>query len=226
MLTKVNAIKNLDQIITNIEFARLQVNGHHIVQLVAVSKYNTIEDIQNLYNAGQRAFGENKIQDFKIKSLVLDELPIPWHFIGTLQKNKINNLIDLKPFLFHSLDSYELALLLDEKLKIKSRTMNCLLQINSAKEDSKAGVMADEAVDVYNKILANCSSIKLKGVMSIGAHSENRNEVKDSFLITKAIFDQCEGAKTCSMGMSSDYELAISCGSNMLRVGSSLFKEN
>jgi len=224
MITNEKAINNLDEIITNIEFARVQVNEHHIVQLVGVSKYNTIDDVKTLYSAGQRAFGENKVQDLKDKSNALDELPISWHFIGTLQKNKINNLIDLNPVLMHSLDSLDLANELNKKLQAKNKKMNCLLQINSSNEDTKSGVTPSEAVDIYNTIKQTCPNIVLKGVMSIGTHSSNKDLIKQSFNITKNIFDKCDGAKICSMGMSSDYELAISCGSNMIRVGSALFK--
>jgi pyridoxal phosphate enzyme (YggS family) len=224
MLSKEKAIQNLDEVITKVEFSRLQLSDHHIVQLVAVSKYSDTDDISTLYEAGQRAFGENKVQDLKEKSAALEEHPIAWHFVGTLQKNKINNLIDLRPSLMHSLDSLELAEELDKKLKAKDRTMNCLLQVNSAKEDSKSGVMPEVAVDVYKEIQEKYTNIKLKGVMSIGAHSEDRKIIKESFDTTKAIFDECPGATICSMGMSSDFDLAISCGSNMIRVGSKLFK--
>jgi len=225
MINKQKATINLDKIITNIEFARVQVNGHHIVQLVGVSKYNTAADVSTLYHVGQRAFGENKVQDLKEKSQELDELPLSWHFIGTLQKNKINNLIDLKPVLMHSLDSMDLAIELNKKLEAKNTKMNCLLQINSANESTKSGVNPNEAIDIYNKVSKTCPNIVLKGVMSIGAHSQDTKLIKESFTLTKSIFDKCEGAKICSMGMSSDYELAIACGSNMIRVGSALFSE-
>jgi pyridoxal phosphate enzyme (YggS family) len=104
--------------------------------------------------------------------------------------------------------------------------MSCLLQINSAKEDSKAGVMPEEAITIYKNILENYPNIKLKGVMSIGAHVDDRDIIKNSFMVTKNIYDELVpfGAKYCSMGMSGDFELAITCGSNMIRVGSSLFK--
>lgn len=220
------AIKNLDKVITQIEAARLHINEHHIVKLIGVSKYSTSEDIEILYNAGQRAYGENKVQDLKEKMQTLDELPLEWHFIGRLQKNKINNLIDLNPTLMHSLDSLELAIELNKKLEAKNKTMKCLLQINSANEESKAGVTEAEAVNIYKEITKSCANIKLLGVMSIGAHVEDREIVKNSFKTTKKIYDEVVslGAKYCSMGMSSDFELAISCGSNMIRVGSKLFK--
>jgi len=154
-MTNENAIENLDKIITKIEFSRLQVNNQKIVQLVAISKYSTAEDIKKLYESGQRAFGENKVQDLKTKQEELEDLPIAWHFVGTLQKNKINNLIDLNPILMHSLDSLELAEELDKKLKIKNKKMNCLLQINSAYEDTKSGVNPENAVNLYEEIQEN-----------------------------------------------------------------------
>jgi len=222
-MTKEKAIKNLDEIITKIEFSRLQVNDHHIVQLIAISKYSTSKDIETLYHAGQRAFGENKVQDLKQKQEELAHLPLSWHFVGTLQKNKINNLIDLNPTLMHSLDSLDLAQELDKKLKAKNKTMNCLLQINSAYEDTKSGVDPKNALSIYNEIKENCSNIVLKGVMSIGAHSDERKDIQDSFQTTKTIFEETQST-VCSMGMSSDFEYAIANGSNMIRVGSALFK--
>ncbi|MEA3384268.1 MAG: YggS family pyridoxal phosphate-dependent enzyme [Campylobacterota bacterium] len=223
-MTHINAINNLDKLISKVEFSRLQLNEHHIVQIVAVSKYSTSEDIKVLYEAGQRAFGENKIQDFKVKQEELKDLPISWHFIGTLQKNKINNLIDLNPVLFHSLDSLELAQELDKKLKAKNKFMNCLLQINSACEDTKSGVNPNEAKNIYKQIQEQCTNIKLKGVMSIGANSNDSALINKSFQTTKEIYDTLDNATICSMGMSSDYPSAIVHGSNMIRVGSVLFK--
>jgi len=226
-MNREQAVHNLDTVITNVEAARLSISDHLIVKIVAISKYNTQEDIQTLYNAGQRAYGENKVQDLKEKSENLDEFPLEWHFVGRLQKNKINNLIDIAPSLFQSLDSLELAHELNKKLAVKNRKMNCLLQINSAHEESKTGVKPEDAVSIYNEILDTCPNIVLKGVMSIGAHVEDEEEIKKSFKITKDIYDVLvdKGARYCSMGMSSDYELAIKSGSNMIRVGSSLFKD-
>lgn len=224
-MTKQQAINNLDELITKTEFARLQVSAHHIVQTVAVSKYSTSKEVATLYEAGQRAFGENKVQDLKEKSTELENYPIQWHFVGTLQKNKINNLIDLKPSLMHSLDSLDLAIELNKKLEAKSAKMNCLMQINSAYEDTKSGILPEDAITTYNTIKETCPNIRLKGVMSIGAHSDNKAIIEKSFKKTKEIFDQLDGAKICSMGMSGDFELAVLHGSTMIRVGSALFKE-
>ncbi|MFV0562733.1 YggS family pyridoxal phosphate-dependent enzyme [Malaciobacter mytili] len=225
-MNKEKALENLDKLIADVEDARLQLSEHHIVKIIGISKYSTSEDVATLYSAGQRAFGENKVQDLKEKMNTLEELPLEWHFVGRLQKNKINNLIDLKPTLMQSLDSLDLAQELNKKLEAKNQKMNCLLQINSAKEESKAGVMPEVAIKIYKEILETCPYIKLKGVMSIGAHVEDKEVIEKSFNTTKTIFDELKpfGVKYCSMGMSGDFKLAIKCGSNMIRVGSTLFK--
>jgi len=217
---------NLDEVIWNIEEARIAVSEHHIVQLVAVGKYTEVENIATLYKLGQRAFGENQVQQLKERMNMLEELPLQWQMIGTLQKNKINTLIDLHPTLMQSLDSISLAQELNKKLKAKNAKMNCLLQINAAKEESKAGVSAEKAIDIYQEIKECCPNITLKGVMSIGAHTEDTKLIQRSFEITHTIYEKLEkeGATICSMGMSGDYQLAIKCGSNLVRVGSALFK--
>jgi len=218
---------NLDKVIWNIEKARLSVSDHHIVKLVAVGKYTSVENIATLYSLGQRAFGENQVQQLEARSKELEELPIEWHMIGTLQKNKINKLLDIRPSLFQALDSIELALALEDKLSNKNQTLDCLLQINSAAEDTKSGVSPQMAIDIYQEIIQKCPHISLKGVMSIGAHTDDLQIVQQSFETTRKIFDtlQTNGATICSMGMSGDYELAIKCGSNLVRVGSSLFEK-
>jgi len=217
---------NFDEIIQRVENARLKVSEYHIVKIVAVSKYVSSNEVRALYELGQRAFGENRVQDLKEKVSQTMDLPIEWHFIGRLQKNKINHLIDLDPFLMHSLDSLELALEIDKRLDKKGKKMDCLLQINSAKEDTKTGVMPELAYDEYLKIIENTKHINLKGVMTIGAHTDDEELIKKSFETTYKIFEtlQPHGAKICSMGMSSDFELAIECGSNMVRIGSLFFK--
>lgn len=213
----------IDNIIRRVEFARVRVSGHHIVKIVAISKYSTAKEIEALYQIGQRAFGENKVQDLKYKSSELEDLPLEWHFVGNLQKNKINNLLDINPALFQSLDSIELAHELQKKLHERGMTLDALLQINSAKEDSKHGVMPEIAVEVYREIQKECPNISLRGVMSIGAHSDDKAIIKKSFETTHAIYKELGDASICSMGMSGDFELAIECGSNMIRLGSVLF---
>ena len=226
ILDKERLRDNLDRVIANIEKARLSVSGHHIVKLVTVAKYTQIENISTLYELGQRAFGENQVKQLKERKELLDSLPLEWHLIGSLQKNKINNLIDLRPSLMHSLDSIELANELNKKLQAKERKLNCLLQINASKEESKSGVSIEEAYDIYQQIKESCPNINLKGVMSIGSHSTDTQLIQKNFEDTHSIYErlQKDGATICSMGMSGDYELAIRCGSNLVRVGSALFE--
>ena len=226
VLDKEQLRANLDEVIWNIEEARITVSEHHIVKLVTVAKYTETENIQTLYELGQRAFGENQVQQLKERMTQLEELPLEWHMIGSLQKNKINNLIDLRPALMQALDSLELAEELNKKLEAKKSKMSCLLQINAANEESKSGVSVEKALDIYQEINERFSNINLKGVMTIGAHTEESKLIQKSFEATQSIYAKLEkdGATICSMGMSSDYTLAIKCGSNLVRVGSALFK--
>lgn len=217
---------NLDKVLWNLEKARISVSEHHIVKLVAVGKYTDIDNISTLYELGQRAFGENQVQQLESRIHQLEHMPLEWHMIGSLQKNKINKLIDLHPTLLQSLDSLELATQLNKRLLVKDSSMNCLLQVNSADEDTKSGVSSQEALDIYQTIKESCPNINLKGIMSIGAHTTDTKAIQKSFEDTRAIFEEVtkDGATICSMGMSSDYELAIKCGSNLIRVGSAIFK--
>jgi len=218
--------KNLDEVIWSIEQARVEVSEHHIVKLVAVGKYSDEESISTLYELGQRAFGENQVQQLQNRMQNMENLPLEWHMIGNLQSNKINKLIALKPSMFQSLDSIKLADALNQRLAQNGQSMNTLLQINSANEKSKSGVGIDEAVDIYQEIRERFPQIKLKGVMSIGAFTEDTKKIQESFEATQKIYEtlQKDGATTCSMGMSGDYELAIKCGSNLVRIGSKIFK--
>ncbi len=215
----------IDDVIRRVESARLKVSSHHIVKIVAISKYSTSDEIIKLYNIGQRAYGENKVQDLKQKANKLENLPLEWHFVGNLQKNKINNLLDINPSLFHALDSLELAYELQKKLQAKGMILDTLLQINSAKEKSKHGFMPEDATQAYKKILKECPNINLKGVMSIGAHCDDERVIRESFETTYGIYKELPNATICSMGMSSDFELAIECGSNMVRLGSLMFNK-
>jgi len=214
---------NLNELIQKVEKARLEVNEHLIVKIVAVSKYVDSKAVKTLYEEGQRAFGENRVQVLEEKVNNLKNLPIEWHFIGNLQKNKINKLLKLNPFMIQSINSIELAKEIDKR---SNKPIRCLLEINSAKEDTKNGIAPEKAIDTYQQILEECPNIKLQGVMTIGAHTDKKEEIIKSFELTYSIFEKLkkDGAKICSMGMSNDFELAIKSGSNMIRVGSALFK--
>lgn len=213
----------LEKTIERIEKARIAYDRKHIVRIVAVSKYVQTAQIENLVSEGQRAFGENRVQDLEKKSATLRTLPIEWHFIGALQSNKVNKLLSLRPEMIHSIDSLELAKTINDRLT--GRVQRALLQINSAKEAAKNGTEPEKAVDVYQEISARCPLIRLEGVMTIGAHTDDRKEIEKSFADTYRIFDKLKnnGAEILSMGMSGDFELAIAHGANLLRLGSVLF---
>ena len=135
-----------DEILTKVEKARVATDRHNIIKIVAVSKSVEPSIVVDYYNIGQRAFGENRVQKLARKIEATDSLPLEWHFIGRLQKNKINQLLTLRPALIHSCDSKELAIEIDKRANEK---INILLQINSANEQSKAGVSLDVAIDEY-----------------------------------------------------------------------------
>ena len=214
---------NLEQIWQNIETARQKCGAWENVRLIAVSKNVDTDAVENLYSQGQIEFGENRVQELKRKKEILGELPLKWHFIGSLQSNKINHLLSLRPVLWQSCNSYELAVAVNKRANF---TLDTLLEINSASESSKSGIEISRAVDEYLKIKENCKNLNLCGVMSIGAHLDDEREIQKSFEITYKIFEnlQPHGAKICSMGMSDDYELAIKCGSNMVRLGRVLYR--
>ncbi len=222
----INYEKNLDLVLEKIEAARVSTDEYNIVKVVVASKYASDQQIRSIYQIGQRAFGENRVQDYEKKAKILEDIPLEWHFIGRIQSNKINKLIDLNPSLIQSCDSFQTALEIDKRAKLKNKTINVLLQINSAKNPSQAGVMASSAYEEYLKIKEELTNINLKGVMSIGANSDDNIQIIKSFDTTYKIFEKLKpyGAKYCSMGMSSDFEQAIKCGSNMVRLGNILFK--
>jgi len=214
---------NLEQIWQNIETARQKCGAWDNVRLIAVSKNVDTDAVKNLYSQGQIEFGENRVQEMKRKCEILSDLPLKWHFIGSLQSNKINHLLSLRPTLWQSCNSFELALAVDKRANF---TLDTLLEINSADESSKSGLEVSKAVDEFLKIKETCKNLNLCGVMSIGAHSDDLGEIQKSFEITYKIFENLRpyGAKICSMGMSDDYELAIKCGSNMVRLGRILYR--
>jgi pyridoxal phosphate enzyme (YggS family) len=212
----------LDELIQRVEKARLRRSEHLIVQIVAVTKYtDNPEVLKKLFEDGQRAFGENRVQDMEKKVNALNDLPIEWHFIGNLQKNKINKLLALNPFMIQSINSYELAEAINKRA---SKPVRCLIEINSSREPTKHGMDPEIAVDTYLKIKENLPNINLQGVMTIGAHTDDEKLIRESFRKTYKIYEMLKpyGAKICSMGMSGDFEIAIEEGSNMIRVGRAL----
>lgn len=210
---------NLNKLLDEIN----ELSNGRKVELVAVSKYVGPKEIKELFDEGQMSFGENRVQDLVKKSEELKELNLNWHFIGTLQTNKINALLKIRPILWQSCNSIKLAQAVDKRLNYR---LDTLLEINIADEDSKTGLDLSLAIESYCAIKESCKNLNLKGIMCIGAHSDDELEVAKSFEKAYVIYEslQNQGAKICSMGMSSDYKIAIKCGSNMIRVGSLLFK--
>ncbi|WP_257399042.1 YggS family pyridoxal phosphate-dependent enzyme [Campylobacter lari] len=191
------------------------------VHLVAASKYVQDEQIRELFKQGVIEFGENQVQALALKKEKLQDLEIKWHFIGNLQSNKINLLIKQNPLLWQSCNGLKIAKAVDKRLDYK---LDALLEINTANESSKSGIEQNKAIEEYLQIQEECKNLNLVGIMCIGSMDEEK--VQESFEQTFKIYEnlQKHGAKICSMGMSGDFELAIKCGSNMVRLGSILFK--
>ncbi len=199
------------------------------VTLVAVSKTKPISDLMEAYEAGQRIFGENKIQEMAEKWEAMPK-DIQWHMIGHVQSNKVKFMA---PFvsLIHGIDSLKLLEEINKQALKNNRIIDCLLQIYIAEEESKFGLDAEE----LNEILASESFQKMKnirivGLMGMATFTDNQNQIKKEFTHLKAIFDNLQSKHTAnlqlntiSMGMSGDYKLAIDCGSTMVRIGSSIF---
>ena len=193
------------------------------VTLVAVSKIQSIEKIKALYDLGERNFGENYVQELCTKEQELQDLGINWHFIGHLQSNKVKYIA---PFihLIQSVDSLKLLKEINKEAKKNNRIINCLLQVYIAKEDTKYGLDENELAEILNfKEQGNLENIEIKGLMGMASFVDDENIVKSEFNYLQSIFNQNPQFEILSMGMSGDYELAISCGSNMVRIGSSIF---
>ena len=196
------------------------------VTLVAVSKTKPIEDIQLLYEAGQRDFGENYVQELCDKQAKLPT-DIRWHFIGHLQSNKVKYIA---PFvhLIHGLDSESLLKEIDKQARKNNRVIDCLLQMHIAQEETKYGLDATELTELFPK-LPNYPNAHVVGLMGMASFSEDKNLVRSEFntlaqtFQTLQTFQTAQTAQTLSMGMSGDYPIAIEAGSNMVRIGSLLF---
>lgn len=214
--------QNLDQL-------NKQLPDH--VTLVAVSKTKPQEAILEAYQAGQRIFGENKVQEMTEKYEALPK-DIQWHMIGHLQRNKVKYMASFVD-LIHGVDSFRLLKEIDKQAKANDRVISCLLQIFIAEEDTKFGLNEAELDEILNsddfKALKN---IKIKGLMGMATFTDDQEKVKREFTHLKETFDAVKQKYTTleqldlqilSMGMSNDFEIAVACGSTMVRIGSTLF---
>ena len=201
------------------------------VTLVAVSKTKPIADLTEAYNAGQRIFGENKIQEMTEK---WEQMPkdIHWQMIGHIQTNKVKFMAPYVS-LIHGVDSLKLLEEINKQAQKNNRIIDCLLQIHIAEEETKFGLNEEELKDLLaSETFKNLNNIKIIGLMGMATFTENQDQIRKEFEHLKSIFDTLKSLSivNCqlsilSMGMSGDYPLAIACGSTMVRIGSSIFGE-
>jgi pyridoxal phosphate enzyme (YggS family) len=200
------------------------------VKLIAVSKTKTVDEIKEAYDAGQRLFGENMVQELLEK---YEHLPkdIEWHLIGHLQSNKVKYIA---PFIsmIQSVDSLKLLMEIDKHGEKNNRVIDCLLQVYIADEETKYGLSFDEVIELLRSDeYTGLGHVRIRGFMGIATNTENEKQIKDEFYELRTFFDgikqsyfrQDPAFDTLSMGMSSDYKIAIEQGSNMVRLGSSVF---
>lgn len=210
----------------------IQENYHKIkaqipenVELVAVSKFHPVEKIKEVYDCGQKVFGENKVQELLTK---VNELPadIQWHLIGHLQTNKVKYIA---PFIdtIQSVDSEKLLLVINKEAAKNNRIIKVLLQVKIAEEETKYGLEIAEAKEIFSNYLEHkYPNIEILGLMGMATFTDNKNQVKSEFLVLKSLFDELSTFRkleTLSMGMSDDFALAIECGSTSVRIGSAIF---
>ncbi|MCG1036301.1 YggS family pyridoxal phosphate-dependent enzyme [Polaribacter sargassicola] len=196
------------------------------VTLVAVSKTKPIADLQEAYNAGQRIFGENKIQEMVEKYEALPK-DIKWHMIGHLQSNKVKYMAHFVD-LIHGVDKFSTLKEINKQAKKHNRIINCLLQAKIAKEETKFGLsFKDIETILSSEEIKELENIKIVGFMGMATFTDNQKQLAEEFLSLKTFFDNQQQTtnsfNTLSMGMSGDYLLAVKNGSTMVRVGSSIF---
>ena len=199
------------------------------VLLVAVSKTRTPEEINIAIEAGVTDIGENKVQEIMDK---YDDIkPVRWPMIGHLQTNKVKYIID-KVSMIHSVDSYKLAAEINKRAAACGITMDILLQVNSAQEESKFGISTEETEGLIMQILDSCENIRIRGLMCIAPYADDPEDIKKYFDSVKEQYDQFSTIdhpnldfRYLSMGMSHDFPVAIEAGSNLVRVGSAIFGE-
>lgn len=210
----------------------IQENYNHIksqlpsdVQLVAVSKTHPVSAIQEVYDLGQRVFGENKVQEISEKYPLLPK-DIQWHLIGHLQTNKVKYIAEFVDTI-QSVDSEKLIREINKEAAKHNRTIKVLLQVKIAEEESKFGLDINEAKDLFEQYLnGEFQNIEITGLMGMATFTDDKDQVKKEFLNLKKLFDELNQLKkleTLSMGMSDDFPIAIECGANSVRVGSAIF---
>ena len=200
------------------------------VELVAVSKYHTIDDVREAYEAGQRVFGESREQELRLK---YDALPkdIEWHFIGHMQTNKVKYIA---PYIsmIETVDSIKLMKEIEKQAAKHSRTIDVLIELHLAQEESKSGMLPDDCLAMFDEgEWRSLSHVRICGIMMMASNTDDEAQIRSEFLKAKELFDliqqryfaDSEAFRIRSYGMSGDYLIAQKCGSNHVRVGSSIF---
>ncbi len=199
------------------------------VTLLAVTKTRTAAELNEVIAAGATDIGENKVQEILEKYDKVE--PVSWHMIGHLQTNKVKSIVD-KVVMIHSVDSFHLAKEIDKRSAAIDRTMDVLIEVNSAMEATKSGIASDEVKSLVAEIAENCSNIRVCGIMCIPPRCEDPEDARGYFREAKKLFEEMKtwgfpeekvAPSVLSMGMSNDFEVAIEEGSNVVRVGSSIF---
>ena len=195
------------------------------VELVAVSKTHPTSAIQEVYDLGQKVFGENKVQELVEKYPLLPK-DIQWHIIGHLQTNKVKYIAEFVDTI-QSVDSEKLLKEINKEAGKYNRTIKVLLQVKIAEEDTKFGLETEEAKSLFEKFVnGEFENIEITGLMGMATFTEDENQIKKEFSVLKSVFDELGKTRkleTLSMGMSDDFPIAIECGANSVRVGSAIF---
>lgn len=195
------------------------------VELVVISKTRSHKEIMEAYETGHRVFGENKVQELTPKWEALPK-DIEWHMVGHLQRNKVKYMAEFVS-LIHAVDSLRLLREIDKQAKKYDRVINCLLQMKIAQEESKYGITIDEIASILSsEDYQNMKHVRVVGLMGMATFTEDQDQIKSEFNSLHQAFNQLKDQhelRILSMGMSGDYPLAVECGSNMVRIGSSIF---
>ena len=191
------------------------------VTLVCVSKFQPIEAIREAYEAGERHFGESRVQELKQKTAQLPA-DIHWHFIGHLQTNKVRDLLKLRPYLIHSVDSEHLLKAINDEAAKQGIIQNILLEVHVAKEETKTGLSPMQIGVILDFAASNLHNIRILGLMTMATNTEDETEIRRCFQQAHSLLGNLP---IFSAGMSDDYPIAIACGANMVRIGSSIFGE-
>lgn len=221
--------ENIKQIRAKIDQKCLEIGRNSKdIKLIAVSKTFPVEDIRSVYSYGLSDFGENKAQELRDKFGKLTDLNknITWHFIGKLQRNKVKYVINSADFI-HSLDSIELAEEIDKRAEKINKKQNVLIEVKTSEEETKSGLINEkEVIDILDKC-KSLNSVEAVGLMTIAPFTEDKNEIRKSFRSLREMKDKLNktgyNLSELSMGMTSDFEIAIEEGSTFLRIGTAIF---